>query len=92
MRWSSIGDRTYHELAFILQIACPHALEGIVRFALTECGAVDVGGEEADGGEDAGVKGGLLMVDDCTLNSTWTELSRQEHVRRVRKCVLTRKA
>ena len=47
---------TYHELGFLFQIARPNALERIVRFALSKGGAVDVGGEEADGRENAGVE------------------------------------
>lgn len=51
--------RTYDELAFTREIARLDALDGVVGLALAESGAVDIGGEEADGGEDAGVEGGL---------------------------------
>lgn len=66
-RWNQTGiarTYTYHNLAFTLEIACNDALEGVVGFALAEGGAVDVGGEEAEGGENAGIKSSLSCAFD----------------------------
>ena len=53
---------THDEFAFALEVAVAHADEGVVVLALAERGGVDVGREEADGGEDALVEGGLVGV------------------------------
>lgn len=47
---------TYHELAFSSEVAVAHTQEGIVVLPLTEGSGVDIGGEEADGGEDSAVE------------------------------------
>ena len=61
------GVRTYHELAFALQVATPYASERVVVLAFAERGGVDVGREEADGGEDPLVEGGLVGVGDMIV-------------------------
>ena len=53
---------TYDELALPGKIAVTDTDEGVVVLALAERRGVDVGREEADGGEDALVEGGLVGV------------------------------
>ena len=47
---------TYHELASSCQVAVADSHERVVVLAFAKGGAVDVGGEEADGRENAGVE------------------------------------
>lgn len=51
----------YHKLA-ALEISALHADERVVALALAECGGVDVGRKEAEGGEDTGMEGGLVVL------------------------------
>ena len=58
---------TYDELALAGEVAVADADEGVVVLALAERRGVDVGREEADGGEDALVEGGLVGVGDVIV-------------------------